>query len=122
MSSDEKAILDYLKPWPNVFISGREIAKRVGGKSRFAEDRFWAVPILTEMVRKGLLECDAMAAFRPIRQDRKKRGVNKKHVSPEILRILRTSGKKFDGVAVDQDTEGAEAPTPVEPSSSGSGT
>ncbi len=39
MNSDEKDIIDYLKGWPNSFVSGKEIARKVGGKERYEDDR-----------------------------------------------------------------------------------
>lgn len=97
MLPDEKAIIEYLKGWPNTFVSGREIARKVGGRDRYEEDRGWALPILMEMARKGLLDCDYLGYYRLVqRKDSKKRF--RKFVSPEILRILRTSGKNFEGV------------------------
>jgi hypothetical protein len=104
MSTDQKAIVDYLKTWPHLFISGREIARKVGGKKRCAEDRYWAQPILVEMVREGLLETDAMNGYRVKVEDRKKKNkALNRHVSPQILRILKSSGKKFDGLVIDED-------------------
>jgi hypothetical protein len=120
MNTDEKAIMDYLKAWPRTFVSGREIAKRVGGKRRYAEDRSWAFPILVEMVKKGWLETDAMNYYRLQDQDRKKKAKSiNRHVSPQILRILKTSGKKFDGIAIDPETDETPASDQSEPSGNG---
>jgi hypothetical protein len=115
MNGDEKAIVDYLKTWPNVFISGREVARRVGGKKRYEEDRYWAVPILTELVRKNVLDVDHMGHFRYRRPDKKKRFG--RHVSPEILRILKTSGKKFDDVTAIEDDSDDGAEPAIKPQS-----
>jgi hypothetical protein len=117
MNTEEKAIADYLKGWPHTFISGREIARRVGGKKRYAEDRYWAHPILVEMVRKGWLESDAMGYFRLKEEDRKKKNkTSSRHVSPQILRILKTSGKKFDGITIDTEADDTPAPDGSKPS------
>src|SRR5467141_2719962 len=106
MNADEKAIVDYLKGWPNAFVSGREIARKAGGKYRYEEDRSWAVPILMEMVTNGLLDSDCMGSFRLKHQeDKKKKYRFQRHVSPQILRILRSSGKSFEGVTIDLDLD-----------------
>src|SRR5262249_48702027 len=105
MNAEEKEIYDYLKTWPNLYISGREIARRVGGKSRYEEDRFWGVPILATMVNKGWLEADFTGAFRIKREDRKKNKF-KRHVSPQMIRILKSSGKSFDTIVLDDDDDG----------------
>jgi hypothetical protein len=100
-ATDGKTILDYLKSWPTQFISGREIARRVGGKKRYAEDRFWAVPVLKHLVEEEKLESDSMGHYRLMPVDKKKTKLKtKRHVSPQILKILKSSGKQFDGVNV----------------------
>lgn len=102
MNADEKAIVDYLKGWPHSYVSGREIARKVGGKARYEDDRGWAIPILAQMVRLGFIEADPYGGFRLAQQDKKK----KRHiqqVSPQILRILKSSGKSFDGITIDHE-------------------
>src|SRR5258708_6537374 len=95
MNSDEKAIIDYLKSWNNSFVSGREIARKVGGKQRYEEDRGWIIPILARMVTDGLIESDYLGHFRLKREEKKIR--LQRHVSPQMLKILKSSGKTFDG-------------------------
>ena len=114
MSEDEKAIIDYLKGWPNTFVSGREVARKVGGKERFNEDRGWALPILAQMARLGMLEADQYGYFR-IRQENKKKR-EKTHVSPQILRILKSSGKSFETFNLDGDMDDPNIPTYQPPS------
>ncbi len=110
MQHDEKDIVDYLKGWPNTFVSGKEIARKVGGKERFDEDRGWAIPILTQMVRIGILETDHLGYFRLKPEVRKKRQQLPQHVSPQILKILKSSGKSFDGVEIADEPD--EPPVP----------
>jgi|SRR5579859_660355 len=95
MSGDETAIMDYLKRWPDLFISPTEIARKVGGKPRFEEDRYWAIGILQEMARKGWLEADYAGHYRirPVETDKEKK--KKRRVSPQILKILKGSGRDF---------------------------
>jgi hypothetical protein len=115
MNADEKAIVDYLKGWPKSFISGREIARKVGGKQRYEEDRSWAMPILMEMVNNGLVDTDCMGSFRLRREeDKKKKHRFQRHVSPQILRILRNSGKSFEGVTIEIDQEEPDQPDQLE--------
>jgi len=108
MNLEEKAIIEYLKGWPYSFISGREIARKVGGKARYEEDRGWAIPILAQMVRMGLIEADCFGAFKLASEDNKKKKKHEnhvQHVSPQVLRILKSSGKSFDGITIDHDAE-----------------
>lgn len=114
MNADEKAIIDYLKGWPNTFVSGREVARKVGGKERYNEDRGWALPILGQMVRLGMLEADQYGYYRLRVESRKKR--EKTHVSPQILRILKSSGKSFGTFNLDSDEDDSEIPTYQPPS------
>jgi hypothetical protein len=108
MTSDEKAIITYLRNWPNTFISGREIARKVGGRRRFEDDRGWAKPILQRMVQNGSIETDQLGQYRTRAEDPKKKEP-KKHVSPHILRILRDSGKNFESIVIDDDEDKTSA-------------
>jgi hypothetical protein len=109
MQTDEQDILDYVKAWPGSFVSGKEIARKVGGKERFESDHGWALPILAQMVRHGVLETDHHGGFRLKPPEKKKR--EPQHVSPQLLKILKSSGKRFDGVTFDDAK--SEPPIPV---------
>lgn len=105
MNADEKAIIDYLKGWPHSFVSGKEIARKVGGRGRYEDDRNWAVPILAQMVRLGMIEKDAYGGFRLLQEEKKKKRHHIQHVSPQMLNILKSSGKSFDGITIDDEID-----------------
>ena len=105
MHADERAIVDYLKGWPNTFVSGREIARKVGGRDRLEEDRGWAIPHFANLVRIGLIESDHLGHYRLKQEENSKKKRFKKHVSPQILNILKSSGKSFDGIVIDDNHE-----------------
>jgi hypothetical protein len=63
MGTDEKDIIEFLRQF-DTFVSGTEVAKRVGGKRRFSEDRDWAKPVLYRMLVEGLLEANEYAHYR----------------------------------------------------------
>jgi len=109
MNADEKAIIDYLKAWPYSYVSGKEIARKSCGRSRFDDEPGWAIPFLAQLVRHGLIEGDPHGAFRIILEERKKRN-RVEHVSPQLLRILKSSGKSFEGLVIDSDMEESNAP------------
>lgn len=111
-NADSRTILTYLKAWPSTFISGREIARKVGGKRRYAEDRFWAVPVLTQMVEEGLVEADDSGHFRLKQQEKKSKDKTKRHISPQMIRILRTSGQTFEAINIDDYSDDPLAPFP----------
>lgn len=101
---DEKLIVDYLKTQTVLFVSGREIARRADCRRRFEQDRGWALPALLELLNKGLIETDGLGAYRLIRKDEsRKRFI--RPISPQIMQILRNSGKYFDGVPIDLEQE-----------------
>jgi hypothetical protein len=112
MQCDEKEIVDYLKGWPGSFVSGKEIARKVGGKQRFDADRGWAIPILAQMVRLGTLETDHLGYYR-LKLESKKRDHKARHISPQILKILEASGRSFEGMELDEAAE--EPPIPAYP-------
>ena len=92
MDDDEKEICTYLKTWAGQFVSGREIARRAGGKWRFRDNPNWATPILLRLVEKGILESDSTGYYRLKPKLRKKA---KKWLSPQLKAILEKSGKNF---------------------------
>jgi hypothetical protein len=95
MDSDEKAVCLYLKSYHGQFVSGREVARRAGGKWRFRTEPNWAVPILLRLVERNILESDASGYYRFRPQEKKK---PKKWVAPHIRAILEKSGKDFGEV------------------------
>jgi hypothetical protein len=78
MGNDEHDIIEFLKKF-DTFVSATEIAKRVGGKRRFAEDRDWARPVLYRLLIEGLLEADEYAHYRITPESANKR--NKRETS-----------------------------------------
>jgi hypothetical protein len=102
MDADEKEICAYLKSLPGQFISGREIARRAGGKWRFRESPDWVAPVLARLVERKLLESDSTGHYRLAPRTRGEK--TNKWVSPQIRQILRNSGKDFGEVTrVDED-------------------
>lgn len=91
MEADAKLIQLYLKSLPGQFISGKEIARRAAGKSRFRDEPEWAAPVLKEMLEKGKIEKDAAGHYRLMGSKDKKR--EKKWISPQMKRILERGGK-----------------------------
>jgi hypothetical protein len=86
MDAEEKEICDFLKSWIDQFVSQREICRRAGGKWRFRENPNWALPVLSRMVEKGILESDPAGHFRlaPEKKDDKK----KRWLSPQLKKLL----------------------------------
>ncbi len=94
MDADEREICQYLKGWPNQFVSYGEIARRAAGKRRYRLDPNWASTVLARMVEKGSIESDSTGHYRL--KVVPKREKSKRWVSPQIRRIIEQSGKTFD--------------------------
>jgi hypothetical protein len=104
MDSDEREICLYLKGWPGQFVSVAEITRRAGGKRRAREDANWAIPVLSRLVEKGILESDSTGHYRFIARYKKQKKT--RFVSPHIQKLLEKSGKSFQGVfEVDDEDE-----------------
>jgi hypothetical protein len=106
MDADEKQICVFLKSFSGQFISGREIARRAGGKVRYRQDERWAVPVLIRLVEKKVIESDSTGHFRLLAQEKKDRA--KTWTSPQMKKILEQSGKDFS------DTLNIEDPSETE--------
>lgn len=100
LSSDENDVMAYLKSWKQQFVSMKEICRRAAGKRRAEEDPRWASRILPHMVEKGLIETDSLGHYRLREEETTKAAARKrkKWVSPQIEKILKASGKKFDAL------------------------
>lgn len=93
MEADEQKVEAYLKSLPGQFISGREIARRAGGKERYREDTEWAKPVLRQLMEKHIIESDSMGHYRLFGASI--RGGGQRWISPQIRKILEKSGRKF---------------------------
>ena len=63
-SADEQTVLDYLATSPATFFSGREVCRRAGSKEMWEKNQRWAMPILSRLVAKGLVETDPAGHYR----------------------------------------------------------
>jgi len=64
MSSDELQILDYLKQYPDTFVSVVEICKRAGGRKRFTREQEWARPVLRRLEVDGLVDSNEYGQYK----------------------------------------------------------
>lgn len=105
MDYDERSIRTFLRGYPGQFVSPRIISRRLGGKRRYHQDPLWAVPILSRMVDKGVIETDAQGHFRLRRADQVD-GRKRTWISPQVRSILERSSADFTHViAVDEEAE-----------------
>ena len=109
MDADQNEVFQFLKSWPNQFVSGKAICRRAGGKWRYRQDANWAVPILRRMLESNLVETDSTGHFRLNAQEpHAKKNRKKLWISPAIKAILRQSGRDFALIDLDNEVEPAD--------------
>jgi hypothetical protein len=57
-------IYDFLRRFPNLFVSVTEVSKNVGNRRRFNLDRYWSRPILRRMEMEGWVESNSFGEYR----------------------------------------------------------
>ena len=105
MDAEEREVCDFLKSFPGQFVSGREVARRAGGKWKFHDDPNWAVPVLQRLKDQNVIESNATGQFRLVADLKKEK--RKKWIAPHIKKILEESGKDF-GEAVGEEQPNVE--------------
>lgn len=63
-NADQIEIYDFLRKFPNLFVSVSEVSKNVGNRKRYNIDRNWARPILRRMEMEGWLEANSFGEYR----------------------------------------------------------
>lgn len=64
MSTEERAIYEFLKRFPNQFVSADDVSKSVGSRKQLNEDRNWALPALRRMEVEGWIEAGPFGEYR----------------------------------------------------------
>jgi hypothetical protein len=114
MDADEREVCDFLKSFPGQFVSGREIARRAGGKWKFHDDPNWPIPVLCRLKDLNVVESNASGHYRLTGNLKKEK---KKWISPELKKILEESGKDFSEVVGEETSEGTK--TEAQPGTEG---
>ena len=99
MPTEERDIVNYLQATPGAYYTGREIAKRAGGKRTFLRNPDWAKAILPNMVERRILEQDSAGHFR-LTPPKRVEARGRKWVFPQIAKLLKKSGKDFGAEVV----------------------
>jgi hypothetical protein len=107
MEADQSAICQFLKQTPQEFVSRKEICRRAGGKWRFREDEYWAVPVLSRMREEGIIEADDTGHFRLAPQKKDSGPKQRVWLSPAIRSMLKSSGQSFGTIDLDEEPESA---------------
>jgi hypothetical protein len=61
---DEKLVLDYLRAYPECFVSATEVARKAGGRQRFVEDPQWASRTLLNLLARRLVQMNESGHYR----------------------------------------------------------
>ncbi len=64
LSPEERLVMAYLATSPETFFSPSEVSRRAGDKEQYSENPTWAVPILSRLLVRGLVEADASGRYR----------------------------------------------------------
>lgn len=65
MNADEKAVQEFLREYPGMFVPVAEISRRLAGARRkFQKDKLWARPLLRRMELDGLVESNPYGEYR----------------------------------------------------------
>lgn len=64
MNAQETELYDFLRRFPQLFVSVVEISKNCGPRKLFNEDRYWARPVLRRMEMEGSLESNPFGEYR----------------------------------------------------------
>jgi hypothetical protein len=64
MNTQETEIFEFLKRFPNLYVSVTEISKNVGNRKKFNEDRSWSRPFLRRMEMDGLVDSNPFGEYR----------------------------------------------------------
>jgi hypothetical protein len=99
LTADETCVLEYLKHWPNEFVSKIEIARRAETRTRFLFDPTWADRALRSLMESGMVESNGLGQYSlPGRgaPTTVKCGDKMMFVAPHLAEILEKSGRRFN--------------------------
>ena len=73
LSADEQTIIQYLSHCGETGASAREICRKASTKDRWKEDERWAMPLLSALKDKHLVETTPAGSYRAIPDHAKKK-------------------------------------------------
>jgi hypothetical protein len=99
LTADESCVVEYLKQWPNEFISKIEIARRAETRTRFLFDPTWADRALLSLMASGMIESNGLGQYSlpgPSAATKVKCGDKMMFITPHLAEILEKSGNRFE--------------------------
>ena len=105
LSSDELEILEYLRSWPEKFISLGEICRRAGGRQRFKDEPNWARTFMTRLVESGLVKINERGHYLIVGDEKSRPMLRKKHAPQKSPPAVRRSVVVGDDYFPSSDSE-----------------
>ena len=96
LGADENCILQYLRHYPDAFITEMEITSHADGRTRFKEDKHWAHNPLTQLLELRRVDTDGFGRYQIHVSVPKSNVLVRKHLAPHLREILEHSDHKFD--------------------------
>jgi len=108
MDADEREIVDFLNSFHAEWVSGKEICRRAGGKRRFNEDKYWAIPVLQRLRDRRIVEIDMVGHYRLTPPPEES---HDQEASLDTQRILKAGGgtTDLDGAGAGADESGGRS-------------
>jgi hypothetical protein len=104
MNAIEREIYYYLKVGRREAITVREISRRLGSRRKFHCHPDWAKAVLISMAERGILETEDREVYR-LKPRPKRESAGKRWASPAFAKLLKESGKGFDGLLMTDDDD-----------------
>jgi hypothetical protein len=95
LGEDENFILLYLNHWPEMFISGTEVARQAAGIDRYVDDPRWSGLAMSNLMEMDLVESDGHDKYRIKQRVPVAHGGQRRFIAPHLKEILEKHRRKF---------------------------
>ena len=96
LKNEHQIFLQYLKNFPDQFITEMEITRRANGRECFVANSHWAHFALSKLLDFKMVETDGDGKYRLTSNRAGIGGPARKFMAPHIKEILQRSGQKLD--------------------------
>jgi len=93
---DQNCIVQYLKNFPDQFITEMEITRRADGRDRFVENSHWAHYALSQLLESKQIQTDGSGRYCLASRRAGNGQPARKFIAPQLREILEHSGHKID--------------------------
>ena len=96
LGADENCVLQYLRNFPDAFMTEMEITSHADGRTRFMENKHWAHSPLTQLLALGLVGTDGFGRYQIHSSASRVACLKRKFLAPQLRDILEHSDHQFD--------------------------